>query len=300
MLEKLDYSVAICALARDCSEALQINIPKIEELRLCFNSSAVVIVENDSKDATKKVLQDWSGTFPSVTIISKDYNTVTLPEPTAANLYPGTSIARIEKMATYRNIYIDWIENQEEKFDLVIMVDVDVENFSAMDIVESIRNAPVNWGGLFANGFTDTKLAGKQVYTMYYDMYAYAEELPDDMPYFTYAKLFKLKKGLNKKLRAQPFLPVVSAFGGIGIYKAEAIAGIRYRTIPNGDQYLQAVCEHVLFNNDVIKKGYQNFVSSILKVYYGPSENLIVIRNLIPLWLFKTLCLVVKFKKLKE
>ncbi|MCX2485259.1 hypothetical protein [Pedobacter sp. MR2016-24] len=299
-MEKINKSVVICALARDCEDALHKNIPAVEELRGRFVRSSVVIVENDSVDSTKAILNNWSLTHSNVEIISKDYSTLTLPAPTTDNPYPGTSMDRIEKMAFYRNIYLDWIFSHNKNFDLVIVIDIDIKSFNVTEVVTSILRAPEKWGGIFANGYTDTRIFSKVIYKMYHDMFAFCEEFPTNKPYFTFGEFFKQKKNMNSKLSKNKFLPVLSAFGGIGIYKFEAIDGLRYKTVENGDQYLQAVCEHVLFNLDIIKRDYQCFISRDMNVYYGESEKLIVLRNLIPLWLFKMLCLLVKFRKLKE
>lgn len=300
MEERLPYSVVICALARDCESSLRKNIPRIEALRQRFERSAVIVIENDSKDQTKELLFGWQKASAAVNIISEDLNTVTIPQATAANSYPGTSLYRIGKMASYRNKYLQWIESQEEAYDLVMMVDIDVPDFSIEGVYDSIRNAPQGWGALFANGYTDTRVLGKPVYTMYYDMYAYMESWPREKPYVTYGKLFDEKKKMNRKLETRNYVPVLSAFGGIGIYRAEAIAGLRYEAVANGDPYLEALCEHVPFNKSVADRGFQSYICSDMKVYYGASENLIVLRNNVPVWLFKALCLVVKGRKLKE
>ncbi|MHC4139409.1 MAG: hypothetical protein ACYSR1_06095 [Planctomycetota bacterium] len=52
--------VAICSIVRNCGLSLRRNIPQIEKLRKCFNESHVIIVENDSTDNTKEVLERWS------------------------------------------------------------------------------------------------------------------------------------------------------------------------------------------------------------------------------------------------
>lgn len=300
MEQQLPYSVVMCALARDCEDSLRKNIPRVGEMRKMFERSAVIVIENDSKDQTKELLYGWQKNSPGVHVISEDLNTVTIPEASSSNSYPATSLYRIEKMASYRNKYMQWIESQEEGYDLVIMIDIDVPDFSMEGIYESIRSAPQGWGALFANGYTDTRVLGKPVYSMYYDMYAYMERWPKQKPYVTYGKLFAEKKKMNQKLENCDYLPVLSAFGGIGVYRAEAIAGLRYQAVANGDQYLEALCEHVPFNKSVADRGFQSYICSRMKVYYGKSENLIVVRNNVPLWLFKLLCLVARGRKLKE
>jgi glycosyltransferase involved in cell wall biosynthesis len=298
--EKLNYNVAICALARDCEAELKNNIPQIENLRQLFKSSVVVVVENDSKDETKSVLANWAAISKNVSVISNDYDTLTIPKPSEEITHPETSMHRIEKMAFYRNIYLNWIEQQSQNFDLIIMLDIDVLSFSVEGVQKAIISAPNNWGGIFANGYTDTKIFGRKVYSMFHDMYAYIEILPSNKPYLTVAKLFSQKKLMNKRLSEKEYLPVVSSFGGMGIYKFNAIKGLRYKAERNEDKYMEAVCEHITFNMAMISRGYHAFICRSLNVYYGKSQPLIALRNIMPLYMFKALCLLVKFKKLKE
>ncbi|WP_431243069.1 hypothetical protein ACQ9BO_26115 [Flavobacterium sp. P21] len=61
-MEKINKNIVIVALARDCGDKLQTLIPFIEELRNQFVWSQIVVVENDSKDNTKEVLQKWKET----------------------------------------------------------------------------------------------------------------------------------------------------------------------------------------------------------------------------------------------
>lgn len=298
-LKELNYKVAVCGLARDCKASLERNLPKLDELRSYFKDTAVVIVENDSVDGTKELLNTWANGSSNVHIISKDYGTDTIPVSTVSNPYPGTSIFRIAKMSSYRNVYMEWLD-KNYNCHLMIVIDLDVEFFDVKDIIRSIVDAPANWGGIFANGYTDTKIFGQPVYTMFHDMYAYVDVLPAKMPYMTYGKLFHQKKMMNASLKKNRFLPVQSAFGGIGIYKYDLIKDQRYNAVANGDQFMESLCEHVLFNRIVVDKKFDLYIDAKLKVYYGKSNKLIVFRNIVPLWLFKLTCIIVRFRKLKE
>ena len=42
--------VSICSIVRDCEFNLAKNIPRIEQLRLLFKDSEVIVFENDSKE----------------------------------------------------------------------------------------------------------------------------------------------------------------------------------------------------------------------------------------------------------
>lgn len=107
---KVNKNVVIAALARDCEKPLLNNIPLIEELRARFVWSEVVVVENDSKDKTKQILHDWQSRSENVSIISQDFGTLTIPHKSTGVTSPTTTTYRIEKMAFYRNIYLEHIK----------------------------------------------------------------------------------------------------------------------------------------------------------------------------------------------
>lgn len=292
--------VLICCLARDCATSIVHNIPKIEKLRKHFSYSEVLVVENDSKDNSKEVLLKWEKECKNVNLISFNNFTVTYPDKTEENLFPGTSLHRITKMAFYRNMYLKWLSEKENQFDLLIILDIDVKWFSIDGVLQSINEAPEGWGAIFSNGYTDTKIFNKAVHYMYHDVYAFLDYVPTGKPFSTTKAMFENKKLLSRKLFKNNFLPVISAFSGIGVYKIEAIVGLKYKAELNHDKYIEAVCEHIPLNLEIVKRGYTNYISSKMKVYYGSSDIKMVIRNILSLRLFKILVLMTTFKRLKE
>src|SRR6476660_10319951 len=120
----INKNIVIAALARDCEDSLRNNIPLIEELRNHFSWSAVVVVENDSVDGTKSLLAEWKANFKDVTIISNDFGTKTIPNKKDVEVDPWTSFGRIEKMARYRNLYLEHISQIVHPIDLVVIIDI--------------------------------------------------------------------------------------------------------------------------------------------------------------------------------
>jgi hypothetical protein len=297
--DKTHKSIIICALARDCSAALQHNIPRIEDLRSNFKSSDVVVIENDSKDNTKQILLDWSRKSSGVNLIMEDHHTDTLIQRDELNPSPGTSTGRIEKMSQYRNQYLNWIELSKIEPDYILILDIDVISFSVKGVIDTLESAPENWGGLFAYGYTDQKLAGKTIHKIFHDLYAFVERKPVAGTYLTHAEMFRNSKKLTQLIRLNKFYPVISAFGGLGLYKYEAIKGLHYVALKNEDPIMEAVCEHIPFNIDVIDRGYKNYIAREMTVYYGKSNKLMILRNILPLPLFKLLAFMVTFRWLK-
>jgi hypothetical protein len=118
--------VAICSLIRDGEDRLSDIIPKVNRLGRLFKDYKVFVVENDSKDDTRKILLDWADTNNNVFVLGCEG--VNLPE-CKLNMKPtiehDVSEYRINKMATLRNVYLDELKKHED-IDLVIVWDFDI------------------------------------------------------------------------------------------------------------------------------------------------------------------------------
>ena len=254
-------SVIIGLLARDCKEALQRNIPRIERLCSCFSDYHVVAVENDSVDGTREILFDWTKKNGKVIVDSfTDHS----------QRRTDSGYERIRHMADLRNRLWDDIRKLPAP-DLVMMIDVDIEDFDIKGIMDGITHAPEGWGALFANG--RKMLPNHQYLHAQYDQYAYMaydEEL-SDLTYnmFSTRSLAKRGRVLNKAVQTCDYYSVKSAFGGFGIYRYEAIKELKYQIVMVDDYHQKAYCEHIPFHLDIIRQGYQNYVCRSMVVNNG-------------------------------
>ena len=267
----LDKNIVIAALARDCAKALERNIPLIEILRKEFAWSHVIVIENDSNDNTKEILSKWSNNSNDVKIISNDYGTITIPEKNQDNPSPNTSIHRIEKMVKYRNMYLNYIKGIKHPIDYLMVIDVDIESFSIDGIIKSIKNANSDWGGIFANGITKKAFLGFTFSEILYDIYAiYEYPFLEEKRGLIRKKLeITDKPGIKKKIKENNYYSVISAFGGIGIYKYNLIKELKYRVVPDFNNKNETLCEHIPFNLEVVKLGHKNYLANELRVIYG-------------------------------
>jgi len=265
----LDKNIVIAALARDCDKSLISNIPRIEKLRREFAWSCVVVIENDSKDKTKEILNIWSRQSAGVEVISKDFGTITIPQKSGVIPSPTTSLCRIEKMVKYRNMYMDYIKTIEHTIDYLIIIDIDIEDFSVDGIVKSILNAKEDWGGIFANGITKKEFKGKVFSKIFHDVFAICEYPLTDKVSFNAKTLDIRKKTIQKQVNRNAYTSIISAFGGIGIYKYDVIKNLKYRVLQNYENGNEAVCEHIPFNIEIIKAGHKNYIARDLYVLYG-------------------------------
>ena len=119
--EGLKESAALCILARDCGEALPSFLKSVETLRSSVAGSRVFIVENNSRDSTKEILQDYADSTPGVVLDSFDD-----PE--------YDSLERIERMTLLRNRCLDLVYRDGFRADLLIVADGDIE-FDASSVI---------------------------------------------------------------------------------------------------------------------------------------------------------------------
>lgn len=243
-------SVVICSLVRDCENSLIKNIPLVEKFRALFKTSTVVVVENDSVDNTKVLLKKWKEDSNNVVVISEDYGTETIPEQNFK--HPKSrffSKYRIEKMAKYRNIYLDYIKCQLNP-DYVIMIDLDIFSFS-LDGIKSSFGFEKTWHSINANG---KKITPESVFKpVFYDAFAF-QEINDNKPQ-TFSKLKETQIKLAKLTVGDDFIKVKSGFNGLAIYKWESIKTLTYRAEENKDEVVLCKCEHLTFHEDMIKNG---------------------------------------------
>ena len=190
------------------------------------------IYENNSTDNTKKLLEDWATLDKRVHVKCEVFSKEFLLEQGYARAYDNIP-CRMESISTARNKLVEWMESfgmGVGEDDLTIFIDPDIPTVFNVDCLASLcRSFPQGAHAFFANG-----LSGNM---KYYDAYAYrdtqhpfgAELLGEEIFDFKYKSVIK-----QIPFDSQP-IPVLSAFGGLGIYKSICIRGLRYSATPTQD-----------------------------------------------------------------
>ena len=240
-VQKKKPSAVFCLLARDCEKNGARNIAVIENYRAQFSKSAVIVIENDSVDATKKILQNWKEKSCGIIVKSEDH-------PQWAQL------DRVERIARCRNEYMEILRSLPDTYDYVIVLDMDVL-LQDLDFEKIISRAPADFSALAANGRYYFEFLGKNIPLKYYDLYAY---VPYKSPLveFKQSELHRNGDRLERLLRKKRYLPCDSAFGGLVLYRYPAVRDLSYRLVENKrSTFFSTICEHVLFSKDCAKKG---------------------------------------------
>ena len=245
-------------LARDCERTLPAFLKKIERLRSYFKDSSVFAVENGSKDRTRSILFAYGESHPNVKLdLFDDPDIDELP--------------RIEKMVILRNRCLDLVRESGFLPDYYIIIDGDLD-FNETSVVKALQKAPADWAALFANGRYYLKAGPLRIPVLYYDLFAYLPEPPESGvgDCMTEAEMLDLRPSTQKMLKKTRYLPCRSAFGGVGIYRYDAVKDLRYVAEENiRSPEFDLLCEHIPFNRGVSKHG-TLFVCRDMKVNYEP------------------------------
>ncbi len=253
-------NIIICSIVRNAEKGLRRNIPVIKELCGYFNDYKVFIYENDSTDATKQLLKEWASLDAQRVFISlNDFdNTATIPShKDTGKVTPFFSARRIGKMAKLRNHYMDFVEQQGWEADYMMVVDLDVARLSLDGILDSLYSEK-EWDAVAAFGYSLAPNLRKR----YHDTYALTE-LGDEKEPQTMGKIHLYARKYGGMKGTKEWIRVYSAFGGLAIYRYEAIKGLKYQTLTNGDENVEVHCEHYSIYKQMAEHGYD-------KVYINP------------------------------
>lgn len=262
-----NISLIICGIVRDCAGGIKRNRPVIDKLCSLVKESKVIIFENDSKDGTKSLLNQWCQECGNVYVRSEDFNTVTIPSVKAANgVNPAFSAKRISKMAYYRNKYLNFIREQGWSADYVMVVDLDLQRIELEGIIHSLALGD-SWDMMAANGVIYSPSALFRC--RYNDTYALVEHGEEELPQTEESIKAKQYKWAHL-CKDMPLQPVYSAFGGMAIYKFDAIKDANYEVLKNDDPRVEVRCEHFALCKQMHQKGYHRiFINPAMKVVYA-------------------------------
>ena len=230
-------SIAICGLARNCAHSLPENIKFIEHLRALFADSVVVVVENDSTDKTRMLLDQWADQSIGVIIIDGDKEGIK-HFTSNPNVNPYYSRSRVTRLAHFRNQYLNKIRDSGKSFDYLLVLDWDIDKINWDGVIDSFvkRN---HWDIVTAYGYS----VSPKLTERYYDTYALVL-LGDEAKPQTEKSIKLLQHNSNLKGQQQEMLKVYSAFGGLAIYKFSIIQDLRYGVLENQDSRVEVRCEH--------------------------------------------------------
>ncbi len=228
--------VLICGICKDVEPYLQNMISSIENLSKHFKDYRVIIYENNSKDGTKEILKTWSKKNKNVLTICEDLTEAEFS--TFCKTKQKGGFHRIERITHARNIVLkEAYKSKYDDYKYLIMADLDFcVPWSTKEILSSF-DSQEPWEAITANGLRENM--------SYYDKLALRSSKWPIGPEIGGRFFWKYAKASSFKFKGNKLIPVMSAFGGLGIYKLNTIRNIYYECYPNKE--LQAYYKD-LFN----------------------------------------------------
>lgn len=225
-VDRIDYGyniavanrVLICALVRNISHNWLNFTHRVQAIGEMFKSYSVFLYENDSSDGTD-ILVKKCDRYPKYKFIS---------EITGRKQHSNTKdYDRTVDMAYYRNKYLEYVKKNYEKFDYIIILDSDlIGGYSYEGILNSLS---YGLDVTTSNSIVYDEYEG-QKRRLFYDSWAY-RRIGHPEPHDTH------EVNLLWYNRGEEPIKVLSAFGGMAIYKAKLFA--------NKDlEYKAGDCDH--------------------------------------------------------
>lgn len=261
-----DVSLVVCGIVRDAAKGLRANIPVIDALCAQAGDWHIVIYENDSRDETKALLGAWAARLPNNVhaLMHDTYGSPTIPAACSGSGNPFFSRIRIDKMAGLRNQYMAFIDEQGWQPDYLVVVDMDVAQLKLAGILDTFAHADDGWDAVSANGYS----LSPRLRRRYHDAYALTLWADRDKPQ-TEAMIRALADELGSLLPGDDWVRIASGFGGLAIYRFEAVKGLRYFAMPNDDPRVEVRCEHFSLYRQMMERGYNRFfINPAMELHY--------------------------------
>jgi len=234
-------SAVICGLARDVREALPSTTACIERFGSMFGQSSVILYENDSEDGTLEYLRTWEASRPNVTILSEKLE--------RARWKSIRDPDRASDMADYRNRYLDAALERHGEHDFLIVLDTDLPGGFSFEGVAHTFGCD-DWDMMGSNGMQRRTLPDGREFVVHFDAWAFRDV--DHAHPHAYGEI-----GPRRYVRGEGRVRVWSCFGGLGIYRMEALR--------SGTRYAGGDCEHVGLHFGMRERGYD-------RIYLNPSQ----------------------------
>lgn len=237
--------VVLCGLCRNVRHFLPKFAARVERLGAMFREYRVVLFENDSTDATLEFLRDWRKINNRVHVLSEQLGAIHYPSIRSAD--------RATRLAEYRNRCRSYALEHFGHFENVIVADTDLAGgWSDEGIANTFGHD--DWDFVGSSGLLRVHFDRASDW-LQYDAWAF-RAIGHPHPHSNVE--------VNSMIfnRSEPLLPVHSCFGGLGVYRMEAIKAAEY----SGPD-----CEHVILHDRMRQQGYGRlFLNPSQIVLYSP------------------------------
>jgi len=257
-------SVLLVGTISNVEHCIQLELQRVLNSLQLFKSVEIFLVESDSDDGTLNKLEKLKDILPNLNYVSLGQVRDRIPN-------------RIERIRYSRNRYVKYIREYSDH-DFVVVADLDGMNTAINQFaVSSCFGVEFEWNACFANQSNG-----------YYDLYALRAKGWLEQDCFHELEVLKSARGTIRNSNAHwwnsvreilyqddlrqiaiydnmkiipiesPWIPVTSAFGGLGIYKRKLFDSSDYTKL-NLEPCIYS--EHVDFHHSCVALGYSLYIN---------------------------------------
>lgn len=241
----------------------------LSELVKALPDAHFFLYENNSTDATRNYFPILQSLSPNVHIQSDTFTDEELLQRSIARSYENDP-CRMEMIAYARNKLLAMIRahgyGQDE--DYVVMFDCDMVSIPTEPLLERLRAFPDDVDVLFANGLSRNGQTYYDMYALRYGNNPFGPELLGETFWKTMPQI--CIKGT---------IPVISAFGGLAIYRGYCMKHSQYSAIPTQalDTLYKQLIKQTSFTSS--KETHYNGVAMGIYLFGKGPDNLFYVNN---------------------
>lgn len=217
----------ICGVCKNVGEKINNTIDNLEAIGNRLLDYRIIIYENNSTNNTKHILRERCDRNSKIICVSEDLAIEELSVNVLSTEENGLP-CRMELIASARNKLLEIIkDSQFDTYPFVIMNDLDLKGPWPVDeIINTLNNSTIEWDAVMGNGIDDTGF--------YYDIFALRNS---EFPFGpeVISSWWDTQRESRRKMEGTSWIPVWSAFGGLGIYKRESMLQSKYFGHISGD-----------------------------------------------------------------
>ena len=242
-----DRGIILCGVCKNTAGTVPVIRAAFEELASKAGVPCwAVFYENNSDDGTAAELMKWAAEAPGQVIVRCEKFTREEELSRCVARTCDNRPCRIEQIAFARNRLLDMLEGElPGNQGSLVMIDTDNPvPFPVDAILKCIARDPDGFDALVCNGLNSSG--------QIYDTYAYRDaqfpfgpEIMRDAfwsghhQYYMRTAVHNQTLFFNRQLRENParlpYVPILSGFNGLCIFRREALMGLRYSAVPTAE-----------------------------------------------------------------
>lgn len=262
-------TIVFAGLARNVHTRIRKNIQNCVLLGSFFVAYKVILFENDSNDGTRQIIREMAVSNPNIQLIECKSNKDCRFDERDLYEYGLMNENRIDRMAFFRNVYLSIVYQKFPTYDYLCIVDMDMDGTIPIHGLRHALSCPFEWSCICANGRSGIPGTFGMLDSMY-DAMALCLTESDVEASKRNNRSFRHLLGKYLRLMymshfdrgiGDGFVPVLSAFNGVAIYKLKDIHGMYYKK--------GYTCEHISLHDQMVHANKKIFIDLHFTLYFG-------------------------------